>query len=418
MTGSIGKSARVRVAIVGGGPSGLRAATDLAGRVDGEVLVIERESTAGGIPRHCAHTGFGIRDLGRSMSGPAYARRLAQRAAQAGARIMTSAMVTGWAGDQSLEVTSPEGRMIVEADVVILATGARERPQPARLIPGARCGGIHTSGELQGLVHLDGRRLGGRAVVVGSELVSWSAVLTLREAGCRTVALVTQARTREAYGLAGGLGRLALRVPVLTSTRVIRVLGQQTVTGVEIESVGTGERRIIDCELVVFSADWIPDSELARAAGLRMDPNSKAPVVDTALRTSRPGVFAIGNLLHPVDTADNAALDGAAVVGYVTQYLGGTSVTSDPVDLVAGEPLRWIAPARLRMDARMPPRGRLLAWSDERRYLPTIIATQAGRVIGSVRTPWPCVPGRVFRIPARALSGADPAGGPITIGLR
>ncbi|MBU6245989.1 MAG: FAD-dependent oxidoreductase [Actinomycetales bacterium] len=418
MTGTFSQQAHVRVAIIGGGPSGLRAAAELAGLVDGEVLVIERESAAGGIPRHCAHTGFGIRDLGRSMSGPAYARRLTERAVRAGARVMTSSMVTGWAGERALEVTSPAGRMIVQADVVILATGARERPQPARLIPGARSAGVLTSGELQGLVHLDGRRFGGRAVVVGSELVSWSAVLTLREAGCRTVAMATQAEQREAYGLVGALGRLALRVPVLTSTRVTRVLGQQAVTGVEVEAIDSGERRIIDCEIVVFSADWIPDSELARAAGLRMDAMSKAPVVDTALRTSRPGVFAIGNLLHPVDTADIAALDGAAVVSHVMAFLGGSSMSSDSIDLIAQEPFRWIAPARLRMDARTPPRGRLLAWSDERRYLPTIVATQAGRVIGSVRSPWPCVPGRVFRIPVRVLSGADPAGGPITIGLR
>ena len=47
-------------------------------------------------------------------------------------------MVTGWAGERTLEITSPRGRRIVEADAVVLATGARERPRPARLIPGDR----------------------------------------------------------------------------------------------------------------------------------------------------------------------------------------------------------------------------------------------------------------------------------------
>lgn len=411
------ESLRVQVAIVGGGPAGLRAAAGLAPLIDGEVLVIERESAAGGIPRHCAHTGFGIRDLGRSMGGPAYARRLAQRAMRAGASIMTDAMVTGWAGERALEVTSPAGRLVVHADAVILATGARERPQPARLIPGARCAGVYTSGELQGLVNLAGRRITGRAVVVGSELASWSAVLTLRHAGSRAVALVTDAAHREAYALAGSLGRLALRVPVLTSTRLVRVLGQRSVTAVEVEQLGTGERRLIDCEVVVFSADWIPDSELARAAGLPIDPGSKGPVVDTALRTPRAGVFAIGNLLHPVDTADVAALDGAAVVGHVLEFLGGSPVTPEAVELVAQRPLRWIAPARLRVEAT-PPRGSFLAWSEERRLLPTVVAMQAGTVIGSVRTPWPCVPGRVFRIPARLLAHADPGGGTVAISIR
>ena len=77
--------------------------------------------------------------------------------------------------------------------------------------------------------------------------------------------------------------------------------------------------RIIDCDTVVFTGDWIPDHELARTAGLAMDPATRGPVVDAGLRTSSPGVFAVGNLLHPVDTADGAALDGRHVATAVSQ---------------------------------------------------------------------------------------------------
>ena len=42
----------------------------------GSVLVADRETEAGGAPRHCFHTGFGLRDLHRVMTGPAYARAL------------------------------------------------------------------------------------------------------------------------------------------------------------------------------------------------------------------------------------------------------------------------------------------------------------------------------------------------------
>ena len=78
---------------------------------------------------------------------------------------------------------------------------------------------------------------------------------------------------------------------------------------------------MIDCDTVVLTGDWIPDHELARSAGLDIDPGTQGPVVDTALRTSRPGVFAVGNLLHPVDTADIAALDGRHVADHVRAYL-------------------------------------------------------------------------------------------------
>src|SRR5690606_31048031 len=87
------------VLIIGGGPAGLRAAAELAPRVSGEVLVVERESEAGGIPRHSDHPGYGMRDMGKFISGPRYARILRTRAQSAGARIMTSTMVTEWAGE-------------------------------------------------------------------------------------------------------------------------------------------------------------------------------------------------------------------------------------------------------------------------------------------------------------------------------
>jgi hypothetical protein len=45
------------------------------------------------------------------------------------------------------------------------------------------------------------------------------------------------------------------------------------------------------CDTVVFTGDWIPDHELARLAGLAVDPGSRGPLVDQRLRTSIPGVF-------------------------------------------------------------------------------------------------------------------------------
>ncbi len=313
----------VPVVIVGAGPAGLRAARELAPRVDGEVLVLDREATAGGIPRHSDHPGYGMRDLGRVMGGPAYARRLVTDAERAGARIRTNAMVTGWADEHSLEVTSPEGRQVIHGDAVILATGARERPRAARWVPGDRPGGVLTTGELQQLVHLEHLPVGSRAVVVGAELVSWSAVLTLRQAGVETVALVTEYPRPESYAAFTVPGRVALRVPVRTSTRVVGLVGRGRLTGVEVEHRETGARETIACDTVVFTGDWIPDHELARSGGIALDPGTSGPRVDTALRTDRPGVFAAGNVLHPVDTADVAALDGAHVARSVLDFLHG-----------------------------------------------------------------------------------------------
>lgn len=408
---------RIRVAIVGGGPAGLTAAAALAPRVDGEVLVLERERETGGIPRHSDHTGYGVRDLRRFVSGPAYARRLTALARDAGARLETSAMVTGWAGGCTIEVTSPRGRRVVEADAIVLATGARERPRPARWIAGDRPDGVYTTGQVQDLAHRHRREIGTRAVIVGAELVSWSAVLTLREAGCRTVLMTTAHHKPESYAAFHVTGRIALRVPVAPHTRVVRINGRGRVTSVDVEDTGTGRRRRVPCDTVVTTGDWIPDHELARSAGLALDPATKGPLVDTALCTSRTGVFAAGNLLHPVDTADVAALDGRHVAPQVLGYLAGRRPTDAGVRLTAEAPLRWVAPQIVRPGGPPPSRGRLLLWSDAFRTFPRVIAVQDGAPIGSTRLAWPAAPGRVFRIPFSLLAKVDPHGGTVHIAL-
>ena len=406
------------VLIIGGGPSGLRAAAELAPRVNGEVLVLERESVAGGIPRHSDHLGYGLRDLHKVMSGPRYARTLRHNAMRAGARIIENAMVTDWAGDLAVNVTTPHGRMTVTADAIVLATGARERPRAGRLIPGDRSSGIYTTGHLQNIVHLRHGAVGRKAVIVGSELVSWSAALTLKHVDCHTVLITTEYPKPDAYFFFARIGAPYFRTKVATRTRVTSIIGRPHVTGVEIEHLDTGVRSIVDCDTVILTGDWIPDNELARAAGISIDPASKGPTVDTALRTSRPGIFAIGNMVHPVDTADIAALDGAAVTEHVLAHLDGTRSNGPHLTLRAEAPFRWITPSVLRRGGPPPPRDRILLWTDEYLPFPRLVLRQSGKVIARKRLWWPATPGRVFRVPATILDGIDWSAGDVTLGVR
>jgi hypothetical protein len=221
----------------------------------------------------------------------------------------------------------------------------------------------------------------------------------------------------ESYWLFHRPGRLAFKTPVATRTRVTRIIGRPRVQAVELEDLDTGRRRTVECDTVVLTGDWIPDNELVRAAGIPLDPGSLGPVVDTALRTGRPGVFAAGNVLHPVDTADIAALDGAAVARHVRGYLDGQQPSTDGVRLAVEAPLRWVAPGILRPGDPAPPRNRLLLWTDEYVAVPRVTLEQDGRVVGTKRVPWPAAPGRVFRVPSDILGGVDPRGGTVTVRL-
>ena len=144
---------------------------------------------------------------------------------------------------------------------------------------------------------------------MGAEHVSYSAVLTLREAGVRPVALVTDLPHTQTFRSFDLATRVGLRVPVWTRTSVTGVTGRDRVDGVLVRGPD-GTERTVAVDVVVFTGDFIPDNELARLAHLSMDPGTKGPACDVDGATSAPGVFATGNLVHPAETADVAAHAG------------------------------------------------------------------------------------------------------------
>jgi thioredoxin reductase len=400
--------------IVGGGPAGLAAAIELH-RLDVEpVTVIERERQAGGIPRHSDHTGFGLRDLRTVLSGPRYAERYRELAEDAGVEILAETMVTEWEGARRLKLTGPAGRREMEPPAVVLATGCRERPRSARLVPGSRPAGVMTTSTLQQLVHLRGERVGRRAVIVGAEHVSFSAVATLAHGGASVAGLVTELPRHQSLAAFRVGAAVRYRAPVWSRTAVSAIHGADRVESVELTDLGSGRTRAIDCDLVIFTADWIPDHELAVMAGCELDPGSLGPLVDQALGTTRPGVFAAGNLLHPAETADICALDGRHVAAPVAAYLRGPGEWPAHLRLVAREPLAWVAPNLLRAAGGSPPRSRFLLRSREIVRRPRVQVRQDGRELwrGRLRR---LVPGRSTHIPAGWTSRVDHLGGPVIV---
>ncbi len=348
------------VLIIGAGPSGLAAAVALRRSGVERVLVVDRESQAGGVPRHCNHTGFGLRDVRRVLTGPDYARRNVQLAEAAGVEILTNTMVTEWRGATGVRTTRPSGVLDIQAAAIVLATGCRERPRSARLVPGARPAGIFTTGALQQWVYLQRHPVGKRAVIVGAEHVSFSAVMTLKHAGLDVIAMLTDLPRHQSFLAYKLIGADRWRVPLLTNTRMSAILGKQRVEGVEIADVNTGAKRILDCDTVVFTGDWIPDHELARSGNLTMDSPSRSPQVDSLLRTSVPGVFAAGNLLHAADTADLAALSGRYVAESVVNYLQ-TQIwrDTDLIPITFDSAVRWVSPHVIQPDNEALPNHHL-----------------------------------------------------------
>ena len=399
------------VVIVGAGPAGLSAAIAIRRLGVADVVVLDREREAGGVPRHTGHLGYGIRDLHRLMTGPRYAQALRTQAERAGARIATSTTATDWAGPTQLQIATAQGMSTIAARAIVLATGVRERPRAARLVPGDRVAGVFTTGALQQLTHQYHQTPGRVAVIVGAEHVSFSAVLTLRHAGCRVAAMVTPLPRHQTYSPIRLATATRYRVPVVTGADLAEIHGRSRVEAVTLTN---GTR--IECDTVVFTGDWIPDHELARRGAIVIDHNHRGPVVDGASRTGRAGVFAVGNLVHPAETADVCALGGRHAATSVRQFLSDGSWPTTPLRVIPEAPILWISPAILHPGTALA-RDRFVLRVSEFLHSRTITVTQGEHVLWHGNVVGALVPNRSISIAADWVDMVDPAGADIVVRL-
>ncbi|WP_369250888.1 NAD(P)/FAD-dependent oxidoreductase [Streptomyces sp. R41] len=394
----------VDVLVVGAGPAGLALAARLAAGGVGRVEVLEREQEAGGVPRHCRRRGF---------DGPGFARRYAEAGVRAGATVRTGVTALGWSGALAVDTVGPAGPETIDPTAVVLATGARERPGSARLVAGTRPAGVFTTGELQQAVHLYGQDIGGRAVVVGAEALSYAAVDTLLGAGVDVVAMVTDLARHQGDRLTAVNSRLGQRIPLLTQATVTELRGRGRLSGVALRH-RDGRTTTLACDTVVFTGDFVPDHELARRGGLDLDTGTRGPAVDGAFRTSREGVFAVGNVLHAVESAGAVAREGVRAARHVRDHLAGAP-WSPTVPLLVAPPLRWVAPNRLAPAMTYAP---FVLRTAEFLARPVLTVTQDDRVLHRQRLLTTAVPNRSLCLDGRWVGSVDPAGGPVRLTAR
>jgi thioredoxin reductase len=334
------------VAIVGGGPAGIAAACELRRRGIGRVAVFDRETTAGGAPRHCGSSAFGWREFGRVLTGPAYARRLVERARRAGVELRPAHSVVGG----GLRVVDPAGSTRVQAGRVILATGARETPPAARLISGDRPIGCLTTGALQSFIYLEGLLPVRRPLVVGTELVSLSALITCRRAGIRPVAVLESNPCPTAPAPLGWLPR-ALGIPLHLGAELTAIHGGGRVECALVR-LASGAVREIACDGILFTGGFVPEAALAQSSHLLGDPGSRGPSIDQHGRCSDPAFFADGNVLRGVESAGWSYAEGVRVGRAVAADLAGELPgTGRHIAVLRGPGVKLVVPQRVLLPA-------------------------------------------------------------------
>ncbi|MDV5226827.1 FAD-dependent oxidoreductase [Providencia rettgeri] len=333
------------VIIIGSGPAGVGAALSLRRRGIHNIAILEREAHAGGVPRHCQHPTFGLLAFKRPMKGNQFAEKIVSNLGDTA--IFTRSTVIDILPQGVLKVSTPDGIVEMRAKRILIATGVRETPRHPRLVSGLRPQGVLTAGALQQFVYLKGKKPCLNPVIVGSELVSFSALWTLKNAGVKAQAMIESGERILAFKPATLFAK-AMGTPLYLNSKIIEIGGLERVEYVVIETAGKTQKII--CDAVIFTGSFVGENTLIRKSHLDFDASTGKPVTDQFSRCSDPSYYAAGNMLHPADMGDQCYQEGILTGQYIAEDLlenhhQEVARHTPRIPVKFAEPIRFSVPA-------------------------------------------------------------------------
>jgi D-hydroxyproline dehydrogenase subunit alpha len=229
-------------------------------------------------------------------------------------------------GPNSQHVGSPKvglvdgsGNSMLDHDVLLLATGARDFV-PA--FKGADLPGVFGVKAGVALLDLYACYEGRKTLVLGTSTAAVDFVRRATARGVRIVGMIEQGQEFQA-GLEAEAEVVALGVPVYLGRVILAAEGRQAVASAQICLTGGGDEISLPCDSICLALGVLPNIELPAAMGcdLRFDPalGSWLPETDAAGRTSFPGVFYLsGFAASDVGVTLSAVSDPAAATQTLT----------------------------------------------------------------------------------------------------
>ena len=344
------------VIVVGGGPAGLAAAISAKEQGAKKVLIIERDNALGGILQQCIHPGFGLARFKEELTGPEYYGRFVDKAKEVGVEYLLNSMVlqVNEKEKQVVCINGEYGLTTVDAGSIVLAMGCRERTRANIVVPGTRPAGLYTAGSAQRLINRQNVMVGKKVVLLGSGDIGMIMARRMSLEGAKVVMVV------ELMDCLAGLTRNRVQclddfgIPLKLAHTITKIEGKERVTGVRVAPVDQNKKPIrekeelVECDTVLFSVGLIPENELTKKAGIKINPVTNGPEVNQYMQTSSPAVFACGNVVHVNDLVDNVSKESEQAGKYAALYaMGRFPKEKRTVNCVAGENVRYICPQKL-----------------------------------------------------------------------
>uniref|UniRef100_A0A7C4CAM3 FAD-dependent oxidoreductase n=1 Tax=candidate division WOR-3 bacterium TaxID=2052148 RepID=A0A7C4CAM3_UNCW3 len=323
------------LAVVGGGPAGLSAASTAA-RLGLRVTLIDDNPLLGGQLVKQTHKFFGSKSHYCGTRGTDIARLLAAEVEDAGVDVRLNTSAVGCYSQRVLLLAGPQRADKLVWRNLIVAAGAAEN---ALLFENNDLPGVYGAGAVQTLMNVFGVRPGRRVLMVGSGNVGLIVSYQLIQAGVEVIALVEALPRIGGYHVhAAKLVRLG--VPILTSHTIRAAIGRDGVDGAIICRVDSrlrpvkGTDRRLRLDTICVAVGLTPLIELLRQLGCHIvwvpELGGNVAWHDSQMQTSISGVYVAGDA-SGIEEASTALLEGRIAGAHAAISLLGESTQAERI---------------------------------------------------------------------------------------
>ena len=339
----------IDIAIIGAGVAGSSAAIELCKLgLRHKFIIFDRESKVATTSRHCNHHGFGILEFKKPLKGLDYANELELRLQKQGANFKSNHSLTSIDGD-ILTFSTPNGEVQYRAKKILFAMGARESTRASLELGGGRSPNIINTGALQRFTYLQKRRPFKKAVIVGSDIVAFSALMTAKKAGIEIVGMIEEQSEIKSFGLLKPAVEFLKKVPIYTSAEELKIVTKEKeVKGVEFKA--GAESRNIECDGVIISGNFTPESSLLQQNFKEFNTQNNSLDIRQNFQAKNENIFLAGNVIRGALSAYKCYFEGQKVAKEIAKSLDSKHV-SKYIKLEANFDVDWLYPSLIDLNA-------------------------------------------------------------------
>lgn len=342
--------------IVGGGPAGLAAAYSAQKNNAGKILILDNGSELGGKLTQIKQDDLGKSYFNKSLNSKQYLQEITSMAINKDIDIKLNTSVLEITRKKVIYAINPQdGYISISAKSIIIATGCTEDTSDVIFTPSNRPAGIFSAGVAQQYINNYGHIIGKKAILWGSGNISINLIEQLHKQGTKVLACVEPSNYLMSY--ARNASRILKRfgIPIFLSHTITQIKGTERISSITMAQVNLAKKIIhgtekeYSCDALIISTKFVAYQKQIKSLDIKLDRQTKGPLVYENMETSRRGIFACGNVVSIHDSIDSISIEGENTGKSAAEYINSSwDYTTKVINVSFGAYVSYTVPQKIR----------------------------------------------------------------------